>query len=193
VLEPGARKRSIYLPRGRWVDLWRSLQYRRRDGSLRLRRTRLLAGRRNATLPAPLTELPLLARAGALLALLPADVDTLAPYGRGRDLVGLRERRGRLHLIAFPRGASSGRYLAHGRLRSREGGDRWTLEIDDTRRRRWSVQVALGTMKWPFRPCEVAVEGRPLADSVWEYRQTGRVLRAEFRAGREARLTVDAC
>ena len=32
-------------------------------------------------MPAPLDELPLLARAGTLLALLPSDVDTLADYG----------------------------------------------------------------------------------------------------------------
>jgi hypothetical protein len=152
-----------------------------------------LAGRRNATLPAPLTELPLLARAGALLALLPADVDTLAPYGRGRGLVGLSERRGRLQLIALPRGTSSGRFLAHGRLRSREGGRGWTLEIDDTRRRRWSVQAGLGAMRRPFRPCEVRVDGRVLNGSMWEYRQKGQVLRASFRADRDSRVTATAC
>jgi alpha-glucosidase (family GH31 glycosyl hydrolase) len=194
VLEPGARKRQLYLPRGRWVDLWRSLDYRRRDGSLRLRRARLLTGRRNATLPAPLTELPLLARAGTLLALLPADVDTLAPYGKSRrSLVHLADRRGRMQLLAFPRGRSSGRFLTAGHLRSQEGVGRWTLEIDDTRRRRWSVQAGLGAMRRPFRPCEVRVDGRVLNSSMWEYRRKGRVLRATFRADRDSRVTVIAC
>src|SRR5512133_447947 len=32
VLEPGARQRTLYLPGGLWVDLWRSLGYRPEDG-----------------------------------------------------------------------------------------------------------------------------------------------------------------
>ena len=48
VLRPGARTRGLYLPAGRWVDLWRSASYVTRDGSLRLRRARLLTGRRAA-------------------------------------------------------------------------------------------------------------------------------------------------
>ena len=193
VLEPGARRRALYLPRGRWVDLWRSLDYVARDGSLRLRRARLLAGRRGVTLPAPLEELPLLARAGALIALLSPDVDTLAPYGRGRGLVHLRERRDRLRLLAFPRGRSSGRFLERGRLRSREAGGRWTLTIDDSRTRRWSLQVALGTLRRPFRPCEVALDGRPLPGRAWDYARKGRVLRASILVRRGARLVVSAC
>ena len=63
----------------------------------------------SAPLPAPLGELPLLARAGSVLPLLPADVDTLAPYGR--DLVHLRDRRGRLSLLAFPRGRWRGQHV----------------------------------------------------------------------------------
>ena len=46
VLEPGARTRRLYLPRGRWVDLWRSASYRSADGSLGLRRARVLRGGR---------------------------------------------------------------------------------------------------------------------------------------------------
>ncbi len=32
----GAAPRALYLPRGRWVDLWRSARYRERDGGLSL-------------------------------------------------------------------------------------------------------------------------------------------------------------
>jgi alpha-glucosidase (family GH31 glycosyl hydrolase) len=56
----------------------------RASGGLRVRRGLLERGGRSIELPAPLDQLPLLARAGALLPLLPADVDTLAPYGRQR-------------------------------------------------------------------------------------------------------------
>ncbi|MEA2418620.1 MAG: hypothetical protein QOE60_826, partial [Thermoleophilaceae bacterium] len=61
VLEPGAKRRRLYLPRGRWVDLWRSVSGG--DG-LSLGRARVLRGGQSVTLPAPLDELPLLARAG---------------------------------------------------------------------------------------------------------------------------------
>ena len=197
VLEPGQRRRALYLPPGTWVDLWRSLRYRKGDGSLQLRRAKLLRGGRrgrDATLPAPLDELPLLARAGSLLALLPADVDTLAPYGKAqRGLVHLGDRRGRMQLLAFPRGRSSGRFLTAGRLRSREGRGSWTLQITDTRPRRWSLQAGLGALQRPFRPCEVTVDGKALKSSMWEYDPKGRVLRATFRADRNARLVVSGC
>ena len=57
------------------------------------------------TVPAPLDELPLLARAGTLLALLPPDVDTLADYGDRSAATSLAEAAGRRVLIAFPRGS----------------------------------------------------------------------------------------
>src|SRR3954452_10296468 len=58
VLSPGDRSRRAYLPAGRWVDLWRSAAVRA-DGSLALRRPRVLAGGDDVTVPAPLDELPL--------------------------------------------------------------------------------------------------------------------------------------
>ncbi len=67
VMAPGADKRTVYLPPGRWVDLWRSA-----DGALRrLRRPVVLTGGREVTLPAPADELPMLVRHGARLELLP--------------------------------------------------------------------------------------------------------------------------
>ena len=116
VLAEGERRRRLYLPRGRWVDLWRSVRYRRARGDLALRRSSLLAGGREVTLPAALGKPPLLARAGTLLALLPPDVDTLARYGRRAAAVGLAERSGRRALLAWPRGRSSA--TAGGRRRA---------------------------------------------------------------------------
>src|SRR5215217_403858 len=107
VLEPGAERRRLYLPPGRWVDLWRSASYG--GGRLSLRRARVLRGGRSVNVPAPLDELPLLARAGTLLALLPPDVDTLAEYGNRSPATALDEAAGRRVLIAFPRGRSSAR------------------------------------------------------------------------------------
>ena len=208
VLKPGARRRAVYLPRGRWVDLWRSVAYVRRTGGLRLRSARMLHGGRRVELPAPLSELPLLARAGTLLPLLPPDVDTLAGYGRrARGVVSLAERRRRLELVAFPRGRSSARFGTHGRLQSREGRGQprtqegrgrprtragrgaWTLRVTSRRRLRVRLQASLRTLRRPFAPAAVSVNGRPLARGAWSYdRRTG-VLRARFEA-RRATLRV---
>jgi hypothetical protein len=180
VLQPAARQRSLYLPGGDWVDLWRSVDYRSGDGGLALHGAALLGGGRDATLPAPLDELPLLARAGALLPLLPPDVDTLAPYGSGPGLVHLRERGQRLELIAFPRGESSGRFLESGALSSTEQPGRWRLEIRDSEQRTWELQAGLGTLEHPFVPCSVTLDGHRLPNAAWSYEPAGQVLRARF-------------
>ncbi len=124
VLEPGATRRRLYLPRGRWIDLWRSARYREGDGGLSLGAARVLRGERSVEVPAPLGELPLLARAGTLLALLAPDVDTLAAYGDGAPPVSRGEREHRRVLLAFPRGHSSARLEDGGVLRSSRAGRR---------------------------------------------------------------------
>ncbi len=189
VLEPGARTRRLYLPRGRWVDLWRSAGYRPADGSLGLGRARLLRGGRALTLPAPRAELPLLVRAGAVLPLLPADVDTLAPY-RGPGVVRLGDRRDRMQLLAFPRGRSASRMGPRRELlRSVEGADRWSLQIRGKRARRYSLQATLGSLRRPFAPRSVLLGGRPLARGAWSYDARTRTLRVSFRC-RSSTLTV---
>ena len=54
VVRPGARRRSLRLPRGSWVDLWRSARFLPRTGGLALGRARVLEGGRAVRLPAPL-------------------------------------------------------------------------------------------------------------------------------------------
>jgi len=186
VLEAGARERALYLPAGRWIDLWRSVEYTEGSGGLRLGRPRTLNGAREITLPAPLEELPLMAKAGTLLAMLPPDVDTLAPYGEGEGLVKLSDRRGALELLAFPRGASSAGFNEGERLRSREGPGRWTLAVEGTRTRRYSLQASMATLRDPIEPCRVTLDGRPLASSAWSYDPERAALSVAFRtrAGR---------
>ncbi len=182
VLTEGATRRRAYLPRGRWVDLWRSARYRERDGGLSLRRARVLRGGRSVALPAPLAELPLLARAGTLLPLLPPDVDTLAPYGDRATAVSLSERAGRRVLLAFPRGRSAARLEDGGRLLSRERPGSWSLEIRSRRVRRWTIEASLATLREPFRPRVVTAHGGRLGS--WRYDPRTRVLRATFTARR---------
>ena len=189
VVEPGATERELYLPRGRWVDFWRAVSYRPRRGDLRLGRARLLAGRREATVPAPLEELPLLIRAGAVLPLLPADVDTLAAYGPGRDAVPLSRRRGRLDLLAVPRGRWRGSFHRGEALVSRARGRRWDLTVRGKRRRRYAVQASLATLRRPFKPCRVTVGRR---SRPFRYSVRTRVLRTSF-AVRRGTLTVRGC
>jgi hypothetical protein len=190
VLRPGARTRRLWLPatRAPWVDLWRSARYDERTGGLVLGRARLLPGGREATLPAPLAELPLLARAGTILPLLPPEVDTLAPY-RGSGVVRARDRGRRLDLLAFPRGTTRAALGRDGRARSSERRSGWTLEVRGRLARRYRLQAALTALRRPFRPCEVRLGARRLSRRGWSYDREAGVLRLTFRA-RRARLEV---
>ena len=194
VLRPGAHRRTLYLPPGRWIDLWRSVEYERGTGGLRLGRARLLRGARELTLPAPLDQLPLLVRAGAVLPLLPPDVDTLSGYGSASDIVHLDDRRGRLELLAFPARRASASFYARERLRSVVRPGSWTLRIDGRRTRRYRLQASTVALRSSsgrrnFRPCAVSLAGRPLAARSWSFSAAQQRLTVAFRA-RAARLTV---
>jgi hypothetical protein len=141
-------------------------------------------------LPAPLEELPLLARAGTLLPLLPPDVDTLAAYGDRAPAVSLSERAGERVLLAFPRGRSSARLEDGGELRSRERRGRWELEVASKRSRRWTIEASLATLRRPLRPCRVSARGGRLGG--WRYHPDERVLRATLTA-RRGTLVARAC
>jgi alpha-glucosidase (family GH31 glycosyl hydrolase) len=190
VVRPAARRRQLYLPTGRWVDLWRSARYLQGSGGLDLRLARVLRGGRSVTVPAPLDELPLLARVGTLLPLLSPDVDTLASYGDRARVVSLSERRNRRVLIAFPHGRSTARLGDGGELRSRERPGGWELTIRAQKKRRWDVQASLATLERPFRPCRV--EGRGGRLRGWRFDRGSRVLRATFTT-RRGQLSVSAC
>ncbi|HEY2593469.1 MAG TPA: hypothetical protein VGK33_06190, partial [Chloroflexota bacterium] len=90
VLEPGARERVVELPPGRWVDLWRSAVYDQSSGGISTREPRVLPGPAVITLPAPLDEIPLLVRLGAVIPMLPPDVWSLARPRSTDDVHELR-------------------------------------------------------------------------------------------------------
>jgi alpha-glucosidase (family GH31 glycosyl hydrolase) len=183
VLDQGARSRRAYLPRGRWIDLWRSARWDDRAGTLRLGRTVVRSGGRSVRLPAPLEQLPLLVRAGAVLPLTPADVDTLAPFGRG--VVRLADRADRLRLLAFPAGRTHARFPG-GRATSTVAAGRWTLRLRDGRRRTYAVEAALGASGPRRGTCHVT------GATSWRYDRSRRVLRATV-VGRGGRLTARGC
>jgi alpha-D-xyloside xylohydrolase len=72
--------RSVYVPRGRWIDFWTGVA---------------LEGSQTVEVEAPLERIPLFVRAGAILPLLPEDVETLVPRHEDMDesVVALDERR----------------------------------------------------------------------------------------------------
>jgi alpha-glucosidase (family GH31 glycosyl hydrolase) len=175
---PGETSRAIYLPSGRWIDFWRALSYRDENGSLRLRRARTLNGGRTVSVPAPLDELPLMVRAGAILPLLPADTQTLSGYGAG-STVGLDDVGRRLHLIAFPRGKSRSPFGENGGLRSRERRHSWKLTIRRAKRHRITLDASLSTLRHKLRPCAVRLDGRALKRKAWSVKGSG--LRVRFK------------
>ena len=191
VLEPGATERELYLPRGRWVDVWRSAAYDERGGGLRLGRARMRSGGGEVTVPAPLDELPLMVRSGAVIPLTAPDVDTLSDYGAGAPgVVRLADRAGRLHLLAFPRGKGESAIGPGELVRSVEVGrarrGAWRLRIDGARRRTYRLQASLETLRRPFHACRVRGARR------WRYSRRTGVLRATIRAKR-ATLVVRGC
>ena len=179
VIRDGARERRLHVPAGRWIDLWRSVTWDDAAGTIRAGgRPVLVDGGGERTLPAPLEQLPLLARAGTLLPLLPADVDTLADgRGTGAGLVHLADRRRRLRILAWPAGRTGARFYTDGRLRSRLSARAWMLAIRSRARRVYEIEAVL-----PFRPRRVTLGGRRIARRAWSYRDG--VLRARVRARR---------
>jgi alpha-glucosidase (family GH31 glycosyl hydrolase) len=157
VIQAGATTRSFYLPRGRWIEFWRSVSLTR-QGAPRLRPPVVLEGGRDVTVPAPADQLPMFVRAGASLGLLPADVQTLSTYGSG--VVHMRDRDGRRTLLAWPlpgAPASTTSLADDATARSEPTpGGGWLLRIDQTRSRAIVLQAALST-----RPCRLLVNGRP--------------------------------
>ncbi|HVH18930.1 MAG TPA: TIM-barrel domain-containing protein, partial [Myxococcota bacterium] len=194
VVSPGATTREVYLTEGTWLDFWRSLRVDEATGAPVLGTPRALEGPGLVTLPAPLSELPLLVRAGAILPLLPPDVDTLSDYGDASpDLVKLADRRQALHLLAFPRGTSHARFYENGLLASVEHFRGWELWILGGGAREFELQASLATLKRPFEPCKVRWRGRPLAAEQWSYDGATGVLRARFEGAGGGALAVTAC
>ncbi len=192
VVTEGATERDVYLPEGRWIDLWRSAAYDDETGGLTLGEAEVLGGDGEATLPAPLEELPLLVRAGSVIPLLPPDVDTLAKPGADPETVGLANRRRQIHLLAFPSGKSSGAFNRRGAIASAATSRRWRLELKAPRRTRFELQAAMSAIPAGLEPCSVKVKGRELPGSSWSYDPGAQVLHASF-IGRRVTLRASAC
>lgn len=189
VTAPGVTERDVWLPPGRWVDWWRAVRFSERDGAYILGRATTVPGARRARHPAPVGRPPLLVRAGAVLPLLGADVDTLSPYGSEAGLVRAADRAGRLRLMAFPRGTTLARLDAGRTARSVERPGRWVLRVRAPRSTRWEVEASLATLRRPFAPRVVLVDGRRVPRSRWSHDAAAGVVRVAVRGAR-VRLEV---
>ena len=188
VHQPGQTERGVYLPAGHWIDFWRALSYQAASGAFRLRRAPVVTGGRSISVPAPLDQLPLMVRAGAILPLLPPTTQTLSGYGSA-STVGLDDVRNRLHLVAFPRGRSRSAFGENGGLRSKERRHSWRLTIRRAQKHRIVLDASLGTLRHKLAPCEVRVDGRRLRRRAWSAKKG--VLHVRFRSpGKVTHLTV---
>src|SRR5262249_20215252 len=146
VLAPGVATRDVYLPSGTWIDLWRAVAYDSVSGGLTLAHATTASGAQRVSVPTPADELPPFVRAGALLPMLPADVDTLADYGAAdTDIVRLADRADQLELLAFPRGTSTAHGMPGDRIISVEDAGGWALTLHSRQTRTWRVQASLAT------------------------------------------------
>ena len=127
------------------------------------------------TTAAPIDELPMFVRAGAVLPLLGPDVWTLADYGS--DVVHLGDREDSRRLVAFPRGQWTGALGVGETLASTAGTNSWTLSINGKRSRTYSIEAALGSLSAPFTPCTLTLDGARLPGSAWTYSSATKVLK----------------
>ena len=192
VTAPGITERSVYLPKGRWIHLWDALGYQDGNGSLKMRAAKAVKGSRSLTVPAPLDELPLLARAGTILPLLPPRVDTLADDYEYAESTSLAEGSRKLVLLAFPRGKSKAPFFEGERVKSkvRSKRERWILKVGGDVERTYALQASLATLADKLVPCRVKVDGERLRRQHWDFRKGTEVLTLDLR-GRSPRLVVE--
>ncbi len=190
MIREGARERSVYLPEGAWIDWWRSVEYRESDGSFHLKSATVLDGAGEATLPAPREQIPLLVKAGAMLAMLTPDVHTLAEHGDDPAIVHWSDRADRLRVLAFPRGDSESAFYETEQLQSQEGQGEWRLTLKAARMRTIELEATLASLERPFKPCAAGMSGGELLD--WSYEADTQVLSARLRV-HNGTLSVQGC
>ncbi len=192
VIEAGASQRELYLPAGAWVEWWRSVEYDTSDGSFHIASAHTHQGPGETAVDAPLDEIPMFVRAGAVIAMLAPDVQTLAEHGDDPSIVHLSDRAAELHVLAFPRGQSAGAFYDTGTWESRASSGQWSLSLTDTQPRDIHLQAAMHTLGEPFEPCAVMVGDTELSDADWTYDVTAGVLMVRYRSD-AGDLVVTGC
>jgi alpha-glucosidase len=194
VLAAGATERALYLPAGEWIEWWRSVNYAESNGAFSLGALRMHEGGAEIVVAAPRAEIPLFVRAGAVIPLLAPNVYTLAGHGAENDsVIRLADVEHELHLLAFPRASTAGRFFDTGNYSSEEAPGRWTLSIADSVARSVHLQANLQSLQTPFAPCSVRSGEHTLQPGVdWRYDPDTGVLSTTF-ASNAGTLTVEEC
>ncbi|MBW1756369.1 MAG: glycoside hydrolase family 31 protein, partial [Deltaproteobacteria bacterium] len=122
----GATDRELYLPEGSWVEWWRTVAYGEEGGTFTLGTAVLHDGMQSVSVGAPLTEIPMFVEAGGVIPMLSPDVFTLAEYGDDPEIIHASDRDHLLHVLAFPRGETAGKFYDDGTWTSVEGDGTWT-------------------------------------------------------------------
>jgi alpha-glucosidase (family GH31 glycosyl hydrolase) len=180
VYEEGAIDRELYLPEGRWVEWWRSVTYGDEGGTFSLTGTTMHEGGQSVTVDAPIPEIPMFVRAGAIVPLLSPDVFTLAEYGDDPEIVHASDRDGFLHVLAFPRGETSGVFYDDGTWTSIEDGIDWTLTIENSRERTIHLEATMSSRITPAQVCGVSLDGSALPEEDWSQDVTTGILEVTY-------------
>jgi alpha-D-xyloside xylohydrolase len=138
VVKAGATTRSLYLPAGRWVDLTRGFTSH----------GRALAGGRTVTVRAAQSQLPLFARAGALVGMLSPDVETLTTHG-GAGVVHLADRADVLRIVGWPHGTSTRTVDAGSTVRVVEQGRHLVVRVSGDRARSYRFALSQVALRHP--------------------------------------------
>ena len=113
IIEEGATQRTLYLPQGSWVNLWELTEYDGNIAGLGTGGFRLggapIQGGSVITVNAPIDEIPLFIRAGAVIPMVDPAVDTFSPAAppAGVDVVTSEDRAHLLHVWIVADGTES--------------------------------------------------------------------------------------
>jgi alpha-glucosidase (family GH31 glycosyl hydrolase) len=176
----GATERELYLPEGKWVEWWRSVSYGEEGGTFTLGAAVVHDGMRTLTVSAPVPEIPTFVQAGAIIPMLAPDVFTLAEYGDDPGIVHASDRDHLLHVLAFPRGETTGKLYADDTWTSVEADGAWSLVVNISRERTIHLEASMSTLAEPFDICGITLDDAPLPEEDWSYDEVTGVLDATY-------------
>jgi VCBS repeat-containing protein len=118
--------------------------------------------------------------AGAIIPMLSPDVFTLAEYGDDPEIIHASDRDHLLHVLAFPRGETAGKFYDDGTWTSVEADGTWTLTLENSKERTIHLEASTSTLAESFDICGVTLDGTALPDEDWSYDETTGVLDATY-------------
>ena len=180
VYAEGASERELYLPEGEWVEWWRSLSYGEEGGTFTLTGATTHSGGKVLSVSAPIPEIPMFVQAGAVIPMLSPDVFTLAEYGDDPEIIHASDRDHLLHVLAFPRGETTGTFYDDGTWTSVEEEGGWSLTLENDVERTIHLEASMQTGLTPADVCGVSLDGNALAEDDWSYDEATGVLEVRY-------------